>query len=604
MQACTVKQHNLRNWQRGVEEAESLLNKTVEERLNFFKNLSSSPIKDLSPIHQIKKRTKLVPNPFKKDTKTNVPDVLDVSTRLRSWRKKKPATLVPEIAQTKEKNDVESTDVYNSENSFSEIESKSPIRQSTESQEDLYRKNNIFKKVPKEKVCQVCKKGSNVFKCKGLCGGFYHIKCVAEQAEISQIEPLTKESLNQVQIIDLKRKSSKIGTVKITSDPIFDSLDLVDKIDVKMKEIMDTCEDSTMYADSTTDYLSSEESLSSSPIKKMQIAHVTADDVVFTEKTLIGREINTNVEKNNDFRCPNCISGIEPPCLVCDKIVSKTDSSIRQKCSLYRCGRFYHPECLKLWPQTQWSLISTTRYKGTDKFLDTFMCPSHVCHTCVSDDPRARITRTTSDKVARCLECPATYHATNYCIPAGTVILSTSQIICPRHLGQTKTRRSISLRTINTTWCFICSEGGDLICCETCPTSVHNECTTINFTEDDTFICDDCESGRFPLYDEIVWVKLGAYRWWPALTMFPNDISEKIKKHPHEEGEFVVKFFGTNDYHWVTRGRVFLFQEGDKGHSNSNKKRVDKNFLRAVKEASEAHKLKKGNSKYHNVITK
>jgi len=35
-----------------------------------------------------------------------------------------------------------------------------------------------------------------------------------------------------------------------------------------------------------------------------------------------------------------------------------------------------------------------------------------------------------------------------------------------------------------------------------------------------SFICEDCDTGRFPLYGEIVWVKLGSYRSvvviWPA----------------------------------------------------------------------------------------
>ncbi|KAJ8920113.1 hypothetical protein NQ315_011769 [Exocentrus adspersus] len=240
-----------------------------------------------------------------------------------------------------------------------------------------------------------------------------------------------------------------------------------------------------------------------------------------------------------------------------------------------------------MWPQTQWSLIQTTRHKDSDIDMDSFVCPLHVCHTCVSDDPRAATSRCSGGKIVKCLRCPSTYHSSNLCIPAGTAILSSSQILCPRHRDDK--------HTINTTWCFICSEGGHLICCETCPTSVHPECLPVNLTDDDKFICEDCESGRLPLYDEIVWVKLGWFRWWPAVILFPNEVPPNIRNRKHGTGEFVVKFFGTYDYNWVTRGRSFLFQEGDTSQCNTVKKKnkVDVAFNTAVEEAVVAHKLKK-----------
>jgi hypothetical protein len=53
--------------------------------------------------------------------------------------------------------------------------------------------------------------------------------------------------------------------------------------------------------------------------------------------------------------------------------------------------------------------------------------------------------------------------------------------------------------------------GGSLICCDLCPTSFHAECLRMSPPEG-SFICEDCDTGRFPLYGEIVWVKLGSYR--------------------------------------------------------------------------------------------
>jgi hypothetical protein len=35
-----------------------------------------------------------------------------------------------------------------------------------------------------------------------------------------------------------------------------------------------------------------------------------------------------------------------------------------------------------------------------------------------------------------------------------------------------------------------------------------------------SFICEDCDTGRFPLYGEIVWVKLGSYRSVESLVVY------------------------------------------------------------------------------------
>ena len=42
----------------------------------------------------------------------------------------------------------------------------------------------------------------------------------------------------------------------------------------------------------------------------------------------------------------------------------------------------------------------------------------------------------------------------------------------------------------------------------------------------------------------------------------PNDIPENLLQMEYSTGQFVVRFFGSNDYNWVRRGRVFLYEEG------------------------------------------
>jgi len=47
----------------------------------------------------------------------------------------------------------------------------------------------------------------------------------------------------------------------------------------------------------------------------------------------------------------------------------------------------------------------------------------------------------------------------------------------------------------------------------------------------------------------------------------------------HQPGEFPVMFLGSRDYYWIHRGRVFSYQEGDKGSTDSgNNKHLAKIF--------------------------
>lgn len=404
-----------------------------------------------------------------------------------------------------------------------------------EQQEILFKRNNLFKRVTRQKVCEICTKGKNVLKCQECLGNF-HFMC-------------QEEAFKKVQIIYIKSKRSEEYSIEISSD--LEELNLAEKIDVKLKEIM--CRKRIIYADSTTDTSSCD---------------------------------NMDNETNL-FKCYYCASGTDPPCSICWQYVSKKKSKILQKCSKYRCSKVYHPECLKSWPQTQWCFTNPTRHKDTNEYLDTFVCPEHSCHTCLVDDPCER--HTYKLRMAHCIKCPGSYHATNYCLPAGTQILSSTQIICPRHVNEKK-KSSI----INVNWCFLCSKGGNLICCETCPTCVHSECMHVNIKDEDTFLCENCENGRFPLYDEVVWAKLGTYRWWPAIIIFPKDIPERVLHHAHQKDDFVVKFFGTNDYNWIGKGRVFLFEEGDNMESFTAKTKMDTDYLRALEQANINYKIKKG----------
>lgn len=55
----------------------------------------------------------------------------------------------------------------------------------------------------------------------------------------------------------------------------------------------------------------------------------------------------------------------------------------------------------------------------------------------------------------------------------------------------------------------------------------------------------------------------GIYRWWPAQICAPKYLPENLRDRPYQVGEFPVKFFGTNDFYWLTVGRCFSFAEED-----------------------------------------
>lgn len=156
-------------------------------------------------------------------------------------------------------------------------------------------------------------------------------------------------------------------------------------------------------------------------------------------------ETFTNTNISTVVRCHECcsIDGSTKICYSCK--VSCTESVLR--CSIKSCGRYYHPKCLDEWLQT--------KFIESDKVI----CPSHVCHTCVSDDPRNKHFTFHNSELTRCIKCPTTFHKDSNCIPAGVKILTNNQHICIRHRRE-KLKKG-SLNWCN--WCYICGVTGKCI---------------------------------------------------------------------------------------------------------------------------------------------
>ncbi|XP_076646596.1 nuclear receptor binding SET domain protein isoform X2 [Halictus rubicundus] len=305
------------------------------------------------------------------------------------------------------------------------------------------------------------------------------------------------------------------------------------------------------------------------------------DDVKQVKQNSVDEDQNsgkTDEQEDELFKCIDCLSGVAPACFICNE-----REGDRIRCTVMACGKHYHSSCLRSWPQSHWQGGRLT-------------CPYHMCHTCSSDNPQDSHARTPNEKLARCVRCPSSYHTSTSCLPAGSVILTGSQIVCPKHYQAPHP-------PVNAAWCFLCTRGGSLICCDTCPTSFHLECLGID-APDGAFICEDCETGRLPLYGEIVWVKLGNYRWWPSRICYPYQIPENIEAIPHSPGKFCVMFLGSNNYYWVHRGRAFLYQDGDANIKPSIGKKNNRNdtYRKALEEASNIHqrlKIERAAAKDH-----
>lgn len=279
--------------------------------------------------------------------------------------------------------------------------------------------------------------------------------------------------------------------------------------------------------------------------------------------------IGLQVAPSGSFRCDECISGVHS-CYVC----KQSDQEVK-RCHVSVCGKYYHENCIRRFPLTRFD------NRG-------FTCPLHACVACFADNPKS--TKSARGRLMRCVRCPTAYHQGELCVAAGGIILAANSIVCSRHFQPIKSHKHHS--HVSVSWCFECSLGGDLLCCESCPAAYHPKCVGLDSVPEGQWFCRDCVNGKRPRYGDIVWVKLGNYRWWPGRVCNPKDVPQNIQDKTHIVGEFPVQFFGSNDYFWTHQGRVFEYQEGDKGsRETANSKRLAAVFSLALKEASQKYKI-------------
>uniref|UniRef100_A0A3Q2VJX9 Nuclear receptor binding SET domain protein 2 n=1 Tax=Haplochromis burtoni TaxID=8153 RepID=A0A3Q2VJX9_HAPBU len=265
--------------------------------------------------------------------------------------------------------------------------------------------------------------------------------------------------------------------------------------------------------------------------------------------------LDQTLKPDDKLLCQECSTGIHS-CFICKKLEGEV-----RRCHVPHCGKFYHEACVRL------NTLTVFDNKG-------FRCPLHTCLSC-------HYGCRTKHKLMRCLRCPVAYHIGDQCVAAGSEMITNTAIICTNHFNAKKGYSHHS--HVNVSWCFVCSKGGQLLCCESCPAAFHPDCLNIAMP-DGSWFCNDCRAGKKPKYRDIIWVKLGTYRWWPAEIHHPRNIPTNIQHLRHEIGEFPVFFFGSKDYFWTHQGRVFPYMEGDRG-SKHQRNGIGKVFKNALLEA-------------------
>ncbi|XP_029967637.1 histone-lysine N-methyltransferase, H3 lysine-36 and H4 lysine-20 specific isoform X2 [Salarias fasciatus] len=273
--------------------------------------------------------------------------------------------------------------------------------------------------------------------------------------------------------------------------------------------------------------------------------------------------IGLSVAPKGKFLCQECTTGAHS-CFVC-----KQSGGGVKRCMIPLCGKFYHSDCILAYSATQ------THNKG-------FRCPLHVCLSCHITNPLN--TCSSKGRLARCVRCPVAYHANDNCMAAGSLVLANNGFLCPNHFTPRKGCKNHE--HINVSWCFVCSEGGSLLCCEACPAAFHRECLNIEMPQGSWF-CNDCKAGKRPRIKDILWVKWGRYRWWPAEVCLAKDVPNNILRMKHEVGEFPVQFFGSKDFVWTYQARVFPYMEGDTHNIEKMGKGTDAVYKKALAEAAE-----------------
>eukprot|EP00056_Hartaetosiga_gracilis_P012046 m.187955 g.187955 ORF g.187955 m.187955 type:complete len:499 (+) comp13627_c0_seq21:1985-3481(+) len=107
----------------------------------------------------------------------------------------------------------------------------------------------------------------------------------------------------------------------------------------------------------------------------------------------------------------------------------------------------------------------------------------------------------------------------------------------------------------------------------------------------DVWKCYDCVAGVKCINGDVVWLKLGNHRYWPALSVEDSSLPLAVqqRKPKGESLSFCVKFFGTGDYTWTSHMRVIKWSLNDEKGYFAKTGKQKPSFLQALKDAAVAY---------------
>ncbi|XP_003743600.1 histone-lysine N-methyltransferase NSD2 [Galendromus occidentalis] len=261
--------------------------------------------------------------------------------------------------------------------------------------------------------------------------------------------------------------------------------------------------------------------------------------------------------------CEQCRSTL---CAICEREIEDC-VAIPATC----CRRRYHMSCIR---------DMALRCKFSPDRQSIQECPRHVCLYCKG-----------RGNLIHCVKCPVTYHKEKICVAASSQFLTPNQILCLRHAPPPQKK------TNNLNYCFVCRESGSLICCDICPAVVHAACASEDVGKLErrkTWFCPDCVEGRFPVFGQVCWGKIGTHPWWPVKILHPSEMPENCLNAPHKAADLAVYFFGCPDsqsYGWLAPSKVFPYTLEDNGaHTTIKANQKRQYFAKALDDAKAAYK--------------